>query len=112
MSLMESLYNRSFENGNTPDDAVDHEWLLEYPNLHEFLTCTRYNAKDRVPGKVQITSELGLFRVSIIDNAKKAMMSAEADTIGNAVAALEVKAGNPDAEWHRWGKARGARRRS
>ena len=109
MSFLETLYSRSLENGNKQDDASDDEWKKVFPSIHEFLTVTEYDGKPRQPGKLQISTERGLFKISIIDNALKAMMSVESISIVLGLTALEHKAGKPDAEWHRWGKVRGAR---
>ena len=109
MSFLDELYRRSLDNGNEHVAAMDAEWKEAFPSIHEFLAVTEYDGKPRQPGKLQITSERGLFKVSIIDNGMKAMMSVESISIVLGLTALEHKAGKPDAEWHRWGKVRGAR---
>ena len=111
MSFLDTLYNRSMLNGCQLDDACDDEWKKEFPSIHEFLTITLFNGKERQPGKLQITSELGKFKVSLIDNALKAMLSVEATTIVMGLTALEHMAGQSNSQWHRWGKPAGTRKR-
>ncbi len=112
MSFLESLYNRSVENGNGDESADDAEWKKEFPSIHEFITSTSFKGKVRQPGKLQITSDATTFRVSIIDNTQKAMLSAIGKTVMLALIALEHKSSMPQSEWHRWGKAPSTSKRS
>lgn len=112
MSFLDTLYNRSMLNGCQLPDPCDEEWRKSFPSIHEFVTVSLFNGKERQPGKLQITSDLGKFKISIIDNACKAMLSVESDTIVLGLTALEHKASQIDAEWHRWGKPGGTRKRA
>ena len=109
MSILDILHSHVSANGDRCVDAVDEGWKKSLPSIHEFLTVTFFNGKDRTPGKLQITTELGMWRLSIIDNAMKAMLSVEAKDLKSGLAALEIKASSQNAEWHRWGKAKAAR---
>lgn len=111
MSILDILHSHVSANGNLVVDAVDLEWEKDLPSIHEFLTVTFFNGKDRTPGKLQITTELGMWKLSIIDNAMKAMLSVESKTLRDGLVALEEKASSQNAEWHRWGKAKATSRK-
>ena len=111
MSFLDTLHNRSMLNGSHQPDPVDEEWKETFPSIHEFVTVSVFNGKNRQPGKLQITAAAGKFKISVIDNALKAMLSVESDSIVLGLTALEHKASQVDADWHSWGKPAGTGKR-
>lgn len=111
MSLLDNLYDQAAGNGTGSQDALCVRWKEEFPTIHEFITATQFKGKDRQPGKLQLTSDLGVFRASLIENQLKAMLTITSPDLDVAIRELNQKAIDPDVEWHRWGKTRGTKKR-
>lgn len=82
-------------------EAEGGEWLEDYPNLIEFLTCTTYSDPPgrRKPGSLSIWTRFKMWCCSLRDNDNGACLRIEALTPDQLLHALETLLATGNAPW-------------
>jgi len=109
MGILQKLYQRTVEAATEQPEAVDPEFQAEYPSIWEFISVVELDHVARQPGKLQITTEDGKIKVTLVDQQLKALVSHTGDSFSTTMAAFEHQLSNGNVEWYFWDKKRPTR---
>lgn len=110
MDLFDTIYNHNVENGSGPNVLLDSGFRKQFPQLHDFIVKTSHNGFKREHGRVTLTAENGLFKISLADPTGKCSFSITAETIEQGLQSMENHAANSAVHWYYWpSRAKSAR---
>jgi len=75
-------------------------WRNDYPNLSEFLSCTKWeNGEVRLTGSMSIFTQLGVLKMCITDKSMNRMTFVEAPTFDELLACADAAICDANTVW-------------